>query len=88
MSSRLQTLANQKANVDHLLKAALYVSILGQSTDECMSSKDTLTEALTNPPLFIFPKLDKPFILHVDASPAGLEAVLLQFIEDKLLHLL
>ena len=43
-------------------------------------------EALTSPPLLIFPDLDKPFILHVDASTTGLGAVLLQFSSNKRLH--
>ena len=41
---------------------------------------------MTNPPLLIFPDLDKPFILHVDASTTGLGAVLLPFSIDKMLH--
>ena len=65
---------------------ALHVSIVDKWTVECQQARDKLIQALTTPPLLIFPDLDKPFILHVDASTTGLGAVLLQFGDDKRLH--
>lgn len=39
---------------------------------------DKLVSQLTNPPIMAYPDLEKPFILHVDASEEGLGAVLYQ----------
>ena len=66
-------------------QSCLYNSIKDKWTPECQKSKEKLIEALTSP-LLIFPNLDKPFILHIDASTVGLSAVLLQFAEDKHPH--
>ena len=57
-------------------QTCLYESIKDKWTPECQKSQEKLIEASTNPPLLIFPDLDKPFILHVDASTTGLGAVL------------
>ena len=58
-------------------RTCLYELIKDKWTPECQKSRERLIEALTNPPVLIFPDLDKPFILHVDASTTGLGGVLL-----------
>ena len=65
---------------------ALQKSVLPYWTAECQEAREKLIEALTTPPLLMFPDLDKVFILHVDACTTGLGAVLLQFGDDKKLH--
>ena len=65
---------------------ALSKSIVELWTTECQLAMDRLIEALSEPPVLIFPDLEKTFILHVDACTTGLGAVLLQFGSDKLLH--
>lgn len=39
---------------------------------------DKIVKHLTNPPIMAYPDLEKPFVLHVDASEEGLGAVLYQ----------
>lgn len=39
---------------------------------------DKIVNQLTNPPIMAYPDLEKPFVLHVDASEDGLGAVLYQ----------
>lgn len=43
-----------------------------------------IVDQLTNPPVMAYPDLEKPFVLHVDASEDGLDAVLYQRQESVL----
>ncbi len=69
-----------------VMQPALKKNIEDEWTSECQAARDKLIELLTTPPLLIFPDLNKPFIVHVDACTTGLGAVLLQFGDDQLLH--
>lgn len=39
---------------------------------------ERLVDTLSDPPVMAYPDLEKPFVLHVDASEEGLGAVLYQ----------
>jgi hypothetical protein len=47
-------------------------------TKECQNNFELILEALTNPPLLVFPDFTKEFILSTDASDVGLGAILSQ----------
>ena len=47
-------------------------------TQECQRAFETLRDALVSPPVLAYPDFTKPFILHCDASGAGIGAVLTQ----------
>ena len=64
----------------------LEVSVLPNWTSECQKAREKLIELLTNAPLLLFPDMNKPFLLHIDACGSGLGAVLLQHGADTLLH--
>ena len=52
--------------------------IVGEWTEECSESFQTLKKALTQPPVCTLPEIKKPFVLQTDASEAGIGAVLCQ----------
>lgn len=47
-------------------------------TENCQTAFNTLKEALTSPPILVYPVADKPFILDTDASNFAVGAVLSQ----------
>ena len=52
-------------------------------TLECQNAFETLKKMVTNSPLLIYPKFDRPFIISCDASNQGCGAILSQMVEGK-----
>ena len=52
-------------------------------TDDCQKAADTLKEALSSSPVLAYPDFTKSFRLYVDASYAGLGAILAQVQDNK-----
>ncbi|XP_063586255.1 uncharacterized protein LOC134763618 [Penaeus indicus] len=53
---------------------------------ECQTAFENLKNMLTNAPVLQAPDMNKPFSIHVDASDAGIGAVLLQPGPSEVLH--
>ena len=54
--------------------------------NEQTESFNKLKEMLCNTPILSYPRFDKPFIIHSDASFQGIGGVLLQLLDDKIEH--
>ena len=59
-----------------------------QWKDAHQASLESLIQALTSPPILVYPDLTRQFILHTDASKDGLGAVLYQEDENGVLRVI
>ena len=70
------------APMNTLLKKDFKKSIKSEWTHECQIGFEALKEALTSPPILIFPDQSRPFYLVTDASQTSISYILGQ-IDDK-----